>query len=309
MDKNALLFLSLFHVCFPFSPRSIPSLSRIVPFPFSFFRVEHLNLLRPSSLGFRRSLSSAFRRSSSNHSINFELFSYLGFSIYNRTDHSPSFSLSPLFSQTIFFVNVKRMVVPSDKYFPATMSCQVHKIGSLIKDKLTKEQLQMFDKTIFGPLLNVNMVFNDELIYHFLLRQIPEDGNADEICFSVLGKNVRFTQKEFNIITGLWPTNNLLEKDCDSKRLQSLLFGSENKKLITCLEIEEIFKNFEFTNDDDAVKVALVVFIETVMVGKDKKTQYDMDILGRVDDEEAFKSFDWSTFFYTRLLNSLKTSL
>ncbi|KAL4017114.1 hypothetical protein IC575_024788 [Cucumis melo] len=80
-------------------------------------------------------------------------------------------------------------------------------------------------------------------------------------------------------------------------------------KLITCLEIEEIFKNFEFTNDDDAVKVALAVFIETVMVGKDKKTQFDMDILGRVDDEEAFKSFDWSTFFYTRLLNSLKTSL
>ncbi|TYK01327.1 Ulp1-like peptidase [Cucumis melo var. makuwa] len=100
-----------------------------------------------------------------------------------------------------------------------------------------------------------------------------------------------------------------MEKDCDSKRLQSLLFGSENKKLITCLEIEEIFKNFEFTNDDDAVKVALAVFIETVMVGKDKKIQFDMDILGRVDDEEAFKSFGWSTFFYTRLLNSSKTSL
>ncbi|KAA0043646.1 Ulp1-like peptidase [Cucumis melo var. makuwa] len=150
------------------------------------------------------------------------------------------------------------MAVPSDKYFPTTVSCQVHKIGSLIRDKLTKEQLQMFDKKIFGPLLNVNMVFNGQLIHHFLL---------------------------------------------------SLLFGSENKKLITCLEIEENFKNFEFTNDNDAVKVALAVFIETVMVGKDKKTQFDMDILGRVDDEEAFKSFDWSTFFYTRLLNSLKTSL
>ncbi|TYK11067.1 Ulp1-like peptidase [Cucumis melo var. makuwa] len=34
-----------------------------------------------------------------------------------------------------------------------------------------------------------------------------------------------------------------------------------------------------------------------------------MDILGRVDNEKVFKSFDWSTFFYTRLLNSLKTSL
>ncbi|TYJ96970.1 Ulp1-like peptidase [Cucumis melo var. makuwa] len=59
----------------------------------------------------------------------------------------------------------------------------------------------MFDKTIFGQLLNVNMVFNGRLIHHFLLRQIPKDGNTDGICFSVLGKNVHFTQKEFNIIT------------------------------------------------------------------------------------------------------------
>ncbi|KAA0045953.1 Ulp1-like peptidase [Cucumis melo var. makuwa] len=34
-----------------------------------------------------------------------------------------------------------------------------------------------------------------------------------------------------------------------------------------------------------------------------------MDILERVDDEEVFKSFDWSTFFYTHLLKSLKASL
>ncbi|KAL4011418.1 hypothetical protein IC575_028476 [Cucumis melo] len=151
------------------------------------------------------------------------------------------------------------MVVPSDKYFPATVSCQVHKIGSLIKNKLTKEQLQMFDKTIFGPLLNVNMVFNDQFIHHFLLSQIPEEANADGIYFSVLGKNVHFTQKEFNIITRLWPTNTTLEKDYDNKRLQSLIFESENKKIITCLKFEEIFNNFEFTNDHDAVKVTLAI--------------------------------------------------
>ncbi|KAL4023193.1 hypothetical protein IC575_016944 [Cucumis melo] len=201
-----------------------------------------------------------------------------------------------------------RMVVPSDKYFPTTVSCQVHKIGSL-KDKQTKELLQMFDKTIFGPLLNVNMVFNGQLIHHFLLKHIPKEANANGICFSVLGKNVRFTKKEFNIITGLWSTNVTLEKDYDNKRLQSLLFGSENKKIITCLKVEKIFKNFEFMNDHDVVEVTLAVFIETMMVGKDKKIQFDMDILGRVDDEEVFKNFDWSTFFYTRLLNSLKISL
>ncbi|KAL0561596.1 hypothetical protein IC582_002030 [Cucumis melo] len=185
-----------------------------------------------------------------------------------------------------------RMTVPSEKYFHAFVLYQVHKIGILIKDKLTKEQLQMLNKTIFGPLLNVNMVFNGQLIYHFLLWQISEKANADGICISVLGKNVRFTQKKFNIITELWPTNITLEKDYDNKHLQSLLFGSENKKIISCLEVEEIFKNFEFTNDHDVVKVTLAVFIETVMVGKDKKTHFDMDILGRVDDKDVFMSFD-----------------
>ncbi|KAA0067064.1 Ulp1-like peptidase [Cucumis melo var. makuwa] len=34
-----------------------------------------------------------------------------------------------------------------------------------------------------------------------------------------------------------------------------------------------------------------------------------MNVLGRFDDEEVFKNFDWSTFFYTRLFNSLKTIL
>ncbi|KAL0533463.1 hypothetical protein IC582_030303 [Cucumis melo] len=143
-----------------------------------------------------------------------------------------------------------RMVVPSNKYFPATVSCQVHKIGCLIKDKLIKKQLQMFHKSIFGPLLNVNMVFNGQLIHHFLLRKIPKEANENGICFSVLGKNVHFTQNEFNIITGLWPTRVTLEKNYDNKRLHTFLFGSKNKKIIMCLELEEIFKNFEFTNDE-----------------------------------------------------------
>ncbi|KAA0067111.1 Ulp1-like peptidase [Cucumis melo var. makuwa] len=160
------------------------------------------------------------------------------------------------------------MVVPSDKYFPATVSCQVHKIDSLIKDKLTKEQLKMFDKKVFGPLLNFNMVLNSQLIHHFLLRKIM-------------------------IISAY----------------KAFYSNQKTRKIITCLEVEEIFKNFEFTNDHDAVKVALAIFIETMMVGKDKKTQFDMDILGRVDDDKVFKNFDWSTFFYIRLLNSLKTSL
>ena len=52
------------------------------------------------------------------------------------------------------------MVVSEDKYFPATVSYMVHKTSSLIKSKLTTDQMEMFKKTSFGPLLDVDLVFN-----------------------------------------------------------------------------------------------------------------------------------------------------
>ncbi|TYK01037.1 Ulp1-like peptidase [Cucumis melo var. makuwa] len=107
----------------------------------------------------------------------------------------------------------------------------------------------------------------------------------------------------------LWPTEVTLDKDYDNKRVQRLLLGSQDKKIITFLEVDKVFKHFGFTNDEDAVKVALALFIEIVMVGKCKKTQFDIDVLGGVDDEEVFKNFDCSTIFYTHLLNNLKTIL
>ena len=84
------------------------------------------------------------------------------------------------------------MAVSEDKYFPATVSCMVHKTSSLIKSKLTTDQMEMFRKTSFGPLLNVDLVFNGQLFHHFLLREVRED-STDSISFNILGKKVTFT--------------------------------------------------------------------------------------------------------------------
>ncbi|KAA0045940.1 Ulp1-like peptidase [Cucumis melo var. makuwa] len=152
------------------------------------------------------------------------------------------------------------------------------------KDKLTKEQLQMFDKTIFGPLLNVNMVFNGQLIHHFLLRQIPEDGNADGVCFSVLGKNVRFTQKEFNIITrcGLMKYSQLQKNIFDNKNIvvkpklklstqenafmESRIRGDDNMQMEDDESIRDINKND--TNTPDHVRKQKSLWLATVTSGR-----------------------------------------
>ena len=54
------------------------------------------------------------------------------------------------------------------------------------------------------------------------------------------------------------------------------------------------------------MKVVLALYIETIMMGKDKKTQFDMKTLRLVDDFEVFANYDWSSVFFNRLLNNMK---
>lgn len=110
--------------------------------------------------------------------------------------------------------------VPIDKYFPVTKCSRAH-IGTTsdtIKKKLTQKQMTMFRKTCFGPLLDVNIVFNGQLIHHFLFREIRDD-DKDVISFNILGKKVTFTLENFNLITRLWPIEERIERDTNKEGL------------------------------------------------------------------------------------------
>ena len=97
------------------------------------------------------------------------------------------------------------MVVSEEKYFPATISCRVHKIHTVIKDKLASELMEIFNKTIFGPLLNVDMIFSSQL-FHFLLREISDE-RSDVTSFEILEKKVTFIKVDFKLVISLWLTD------------------------------------------------------------------------------------------------------
>ncbi|XP_038876487.1 uncharacterized protein LOC120068920 [Benincasa hispida] len=158
------------------------------------------------------------------------------------------------------------MDVPVKKYFPATVSCQVYKTAFVIKNKLTEEQMRLYGKTAFGPLLDTYLV---------LIGQTLE----------------------------------IVERETSSERLRELILGQKdpNGKNSSCKDVETAFEKFNFTNGEDVVKVALTLFIKTVMIGKDKKTHFDVNIFGTVGDHEVFVHYDWSSLFYERTLNSMKT--
>ncbi|XP_038880467.1 uncharacterized protein LOC120072127 [Benincasa hispida] len=160
----------------------------------------------------------------------------------------------------------------------------------------------------FGPLLDVDLVFNGQLFHYLLLKEVI-DANPDVISFNILGKKVTFSQDDFNLITGLWPTKEIIERETSGERLRQLILGMKNPndKDSSCKDVENAFEKFTFTNEEDAVKVALALFIEMVMIRKDKKIQFDLKTFGIVDDPEVFRHYDWSSAFFKHTLNSTKS--
>ncbi|KAK2648931.1 hypothetical protein Ddye_016420 [Dipteronia dyeriana] len=70
------------------------------------------------------------------------------------------------------------------------------------------------------------------------------------------------------------------------------------------------FRNLGLDNnvsDDDMVKLALVLFLEMTLVGKDDRNAIMYWALQLVDDLDAFNSFPWGTFLYGRTFDSLST--
>ncbi|KAK3219770.1 hypothetical protein Dsin_013740 [Dipteronia sinensis] len=62
-------------------------------------------------------------------------------------------------------------------------------------------------------------------------------------------------------------------------------------------------------SDDDMVKLALILFLEMTLVGKDDRNVIQYWALQLVDDLDAFTNFPWGTFIYGRTFDSLSTCL
>lgn len=56
--------------------------------------------------------------------------------------------------------------------------------------------------------------------------------------------------------------------------------------------------NFKFDNHEDVVKLALAVYIKMGRMGKDKKTQFNVDIFRIIDDPNVFTHYNWSSVIF-----------
>ncbi|XP_022156659.1 uncharacterized protein LOC111023508 [Momordica charantia] len=153
-------------------------------------------------------------------------------------------------------------------YASANVSCLSHlaKTVTAIKGKLAPRQLAMFRKTIFGHLLDVDLVFNGPLVHNILLREV-EDSTVDSISFNLFGRKVSFGRREFDLISGL-------------------------KSDLVLSDLEDLYEAAQFQDDFDAVKVSIVYMVEMVLLGRERTVKFDQTLLGIVDDWEVCCNYD-----------------
>ncbi|XP_022159253.1 uncharacterized protein LOC111025667 [Momordica charantia] len=178
------------------------------------------------------------------------------------------------------------------------------KTTTAIKSKLTPPQLSMFRKTVFGHLLDLDLVFNVSLIHKILLREIEDSSTPNTISFNLFGSKVLFRRREFDIISGLKYDRSPVRKDTSPHRLRALYFNDSNDILLS--DFEKIYIVTRFEDDFDAAKISIVYLMELVLLGRERTLKYDYTLLGIVDDCETCCNHDWGMMSFDKTIYSLK---
>ena len=164
----------------------------------------------------------------------------------------------------------------------------------------------MFEDTCFGHFLGMHKLQFSIPVVHCLLLRVVESPNTDEMWFKVGDTTIRFSAQEFHIVTGLncspYPKVNVHNKKIEGIGLMEDLLNRDMSLYND--NLESIFMEASSDNDLFMVKLALLYFLETVLLGREKKSLID-----KVDDIEEFNKYPWGRDCFERTMKSLQEAV
>ncbi|KAK1587810.1 hypothetical protein Q3G72_017038 [Acer saccharum] len=197
-------------------------------------------------------------------------------------------------------------------FYEAKVTCHSHwRTIEMIRSRLSPQQLKTFEEICFGHFLRVhNLQFSGQLCHHLLLREVDIKGaSAHEMWFLIGSDLIRFSKVEFGLVTGLKFGKNKESLHQISKRLgeRIRLTHFNGAKKIFVENLEAYYNGYvpKDEKDDEILKLALLLFLEVTLLGKDKRTQIDYFCMQLVDDLYAFDEFPWGSFIFARTIHSL----
>ncbi|XP_038697960.1 uncharacterized protein LOC119995513 [Tripterygium wilfordii] len=156
------------------------------------------------------------------------------------------------------------------------------------------------------------MNFSGQLVHQALLRQVvtsaKEESGVILFRFKFAGKRATFSITEFALIIGLLcgdvpPLSSLI--DTSVHRIRDLYFGGN--KSIGRNKLDEVFMSCdpEPGKEEDVLKLALVYFLESVLLPRERSRNIDIQWLQLVDNVNVFNKYPWGSVSYARTAKSL----
>ncbi|XP_050234496.1 uncharacterized protein LOC126682780 [Mercurialis annua] len=199
-------------------------------------------------------------------------------------------------------------IQPSDRFPVKVTHHSGEKVISNIKRTLTPETLAKFSSTCFGKFIEMQDVkFQYQLIHALLLREVKQPVFY-ELWLKVSGKLLKFSIDEFSLITGLKCCGNadkkpFLNSDSDFK---ANCFGNVEK--VTKKWVEDCFLQKRWSNEDEALKLALLYFVE-IFLYNNKPCSYVRDEHINMIGNGEFENFPWGKDVFQRTIEFLKSKL
>ncbi|KDO37216.1 hypothetical protein CISIN_1g041318mg, partial [Citrus sinensis] len=189
--------------------------------------------------------------------------------------------------------------------------CNLSSVVKAINEKLTKRQLNMFKKDIFGHFLECrSFPFSGVILHNLLLRQV-EDSREDQLWFQIGEHLIRLSIVEWCLVTGLsYGVDTELRDNKTVDMLRNTYFGGVHRK-INVKEFDALFKElkFEEIDDMDALKIALFYFADRVLNARKNHCQINFDWLNEVDDIQYFRNRPWGLVSWEMVYDSLDNAL
>ncbi|XP_038876469.1 uncharacterized protein LOC120068893 [Benincasa hispida] len=188
-------------------------------------------------------------------------------------------------------------ISPHDR-FPdqaTNLSSHIGTTNNIVKKKLTPTQVAPFKKTVFDRFVDMDIIFNSPLIHYILLREV-EDYRKDSMTFDLNGTVVTFIKEDFLLVIGLWrsPNSIVVRRAEETISLHNRYLRNNFAGDTHIGTLETMYKEIEFDNDVDAVKMTLVYYTELAMMGREKtKANVDKTLLIDVEDLDYFNSMYW----------------
>ncbi|PWA44200.1 phospholipase-like protein [Artemisia annua] len=189
-----------------------------------------------------------------------------------------------------------------------------------IRQKLSanRERLSLFKSTVFGDWLNIKTHFHDNHLLHYLLQHQRKVQNPDintPFYFDIGQHSLEFGRQEMCLILG-FRFGDVSFAHCHKRksgfkaRILKILRENLRERTQT-IKAEHLLKilndPFEFGSltNDDAVRVCLLLILESVFMGKQERSLISENILVLVDDLYAWNAFPWGEYIWEEFHNKV----